>query len=430
MRILMMTNTYLPHVGGVARSVAAFADEYRRCGHEVLVAAPEFEGQDPDETGVIRIAALQKFNGSDFSVVLPAGDVLDDKAAAFEPDVIHSHHPFLLGTSAQRLAALHNVPLVFTHHTMYEQYTHYVPADSNVLKRFVTALSTDYANLANLVFAPSASVATILRERGVNTAIEVVPTGLATGFYTSGSRTGMRAVLGIPRDAFVIGYVGRLAPEKNLEFLTAAVSDFLRENPHAWFVVAGEGPLARSIQSHVSRAGVADRVVLTGSLGGALLASTYRAMDVFAFASTSETQGMVLTEAMAARTPVVAIDSPGVRDVVVNEHNGLLLHGQSATGFRDALRWVATRDAAASKALQRAAYQTAKSLSINATAGQALKLYDTVCGRARPPAADEADVFAETLNRISIEWNVVKSLVEAAGKALMTDDPEPRALES
>lgn len=130
MRIVMITNTYTPHVGGVARSVEAFTTAYRERGHEVLVVCPEFENAPEEGSGVVRVPAIQRFNGSDFSVVLMAPRWLRRKVEAFRPDLVHSHHPFLLGATAVRLARMLDVPLVFTHHTMYEHYTHYVPGDS------------------------------------------------------------------------------------------------------------------------------------------------------------------------------------------------------------------------------------------------------------------------------------------------------------
>ncbi|MDZ7809017.1 MAG: glycosyltransferase [Arhodomonas sp.] len=146
--ILMMTNTYLPRCRGRARSVASFTRAYRDRGHRVLVVAPEFAGTAEDEADVVRMPALQNFNGSDFSVVLPVPRFLEREVTRFEPDIIHSHHPFLIGSTALRLASLFGLPLVFTHHTMYERYTHYVPGDSAVLRRFVVQLSTSYANPA------------------------------------------------------------------------------------------------------------------------------------------------------------------------------------------------------------------------------------------------------------------------------------------
>ena len=162
MNIALLTNTFTPHVGGVARSVDAFAKAYRELGHHVLVVAPEFDDAPEYETDVFRIPAIQHFNGSDFSVVLTVPSELSDYMEEFKPDIIHSQHPFLLGWTAVRMARMLDLPLVFTHHTLYEQYTHYVPGYSPGMKRFIIELSTRYANLTDQVFAPSESIHDLL----------------------------------------------------------------------------------------------------------------------------------------------------------------------------------------------------------------------------------------------------------------------------
>ena len=121
----MMTNTFSPHVGGVARSFQSFTNGYRKQGHRVLVVAPEYENMPEKEVDVIRIPAIQHFNRSDFSVVLPIPGFLTSVVEKFRPGIVHAHHPFLIGGTALRVAHTLELPLIFTHHTMYEQYTHY-----------------------------------------------------------------------------------------------------------------------------------------------------------------------------------------------------------------------------------------------------------------------------------------------------------------
>ena len=228
----MFTNTYTPHVGGVARSVSAFAAAYRARGHAVLVVAPELDGQPADEPGVLRVPAVQHFNGTDFAVPLPVPGLLHAALVDFQPQVVHAHHPFLLGDTALRVAAYRDLPVVFTHHTQYEQYTHYVPGDSPAIRRFVTQLSTDFANLCDCVFAPSESVAAIIRQRGVIAPLQVVPTGVDTAAFAQGDGAALRESLEIPKTAFLVGHVGRLAKEKNLDFLAEALARFARDEPY------------------------------------------------------------------------------------------------------------------------------------------------------------------------------------------------------
>jgi 1,2-diacylglycerol 3-alpha-glucosyltransferase len=202
MKICFFTNTFLPHVGGVAKSVQTFLEDYRRLRQRVLVVAPQFpEGGAPEriERMVERVPALQNFNGSDFSVSLPLSSESMDRITEFKPDLLHAHHPFLLGDTALRASAATGAPVIFTHHTLYEQYTHYVPFDSPRLKEFVIELSTRFANRCHGVIAPSESIAELLASRGVTTPIRVVPTGIDTKALASGNRARGRREGSCPR---------------------------------------------------------------------------------------------------------------------------------------------------------------------------------------------------------------------------------------
>ncbi|MDR2877760.1 MAG: glycosyltransferase, partial [Chromatiales bacterium] len=411
MNIVMVTNTYAPHVGGVAHSIVAFREEFRRAGHRVLIVAPEFPHQDAQEIGVIRIPALQNFNGSDFSVVLPIPGLLLDVLDEFQPDIIHSHHPYLLGMTALRNARYRKLPLVFTHHTLYERYTHYIPGDSPAFARFIIELATRYANLTDQVFAPSESVAELIRARGVTTPITVVPTGIALERFGVGNGPSCRHRFGIPRDAFVIGHVGRLEAEKNLGLLAEAVVRFMADDAAVHFLVVGKGEYAAHIREVFARAGMEDRLHLAGPLVDADLVDAYHAMEVFAFSSTSETQGMVLIEAMAAGTPVVALDACGAREVVRDGQEGRLLREENPHAFADALRWLRALDSQRRVRVQCAARERARRYAMPAMAQRALAVYEHLI--ARDASGEEAvpGAFGSIFDRIGdllgAEWDIV-----------------------
>jgi len=428
MNIVMLTNTYLPHVGGVARSVAAFAAEYRRRGHRVRVVAPEFENQPADETDVVRIPAIQHFNGSDFAAPLPVSGLLSEELDAFQPDIVHAHHPYLLGMTAMRIARYRALPLVFTHHTLYEQYTHYVPADSPAFRRFVIELATRYANLCDQVFAPSESIATLLSERGVETPITVVPTGVEVAHFAQGDGAGFRRMLGIPEDAFVVGHLGRLAPEKNLGFLAQAVARFLAAEPRARFLLVGTGPSESAIRAVFDREGLGDRLQLAGILQPPELADAYHAMDVFAFASKSETQGMVLTEAMAAGVPVVVLDAPGVREVVRDRRNGRLLRDETAEAFSAALQWLADLPQEKLRQVSQDALATADGFSMARTADKALACYQALREKSFVTRSQEQERWEQVLRLIEAEWEIIKETAQAAVTALNEPETSGRPL--
>ncbi|MGV3591073.1 MAG: glycosyltransferase [Gammaproteobacteria bacterium] len=419
MNIVFLTNTYLPHVGGVARSVSAFAETYRSLGHNVLIVAPEFADVPPDEVGVIRVPAIQNFNASDFSVALPIPTGLSDDVKAFGADIIHSHHPFLLGMTAVRLARFLNLPLVFTHHTLYEQYTHYVPGDSPAFKTFIIELATRYANLCDHVFAPSESIAQLIKERGVTTPVSVIPTGVDIELFAAGDRNTARTRYGIPADAFVIGHLGRLAPEKNLEFLSEAVASVLQKNPNVYFLLVGAGSSEPGIRELFATKGLGERLVMPGILQRAELADALKAMDVFAFSSKSETQGMVLTEAMAAGLPVVGLDASGVREVIEDGVNGRLLKEDSVESFAAALQEFVDMPAYRLKKQITSALLTAKSFSMQATAKKALAAYKITAGEyAAVHSDDEEEGLTNVINLIKAEWDILAGAVQSADQAI------------
>jgi glycosyltransferase involved in cell wall biosynthesis len=425
MRIMMFTNTYLPHVGGVARSVSTYEGEFCRRGHEVRIVAPQFDGAEDSSGRVLRTPAIQHFNGSDFSVRIPQPGLMADFVDDFKPDILHSHHPFLLGDSALRMAWSRRLPLVFTYHTMYEQYTHYVPLDSEALKRFVIQMSTEYCNLCSHVIAPSESVAAVLRERGVTTPITPIPTGIDVAFFGGGNGAEFRRRLGIDGQALVIGHVGRLAAEKNLEYLAQAVGRFLAQRPDAVFLIVGTGDAASAMQRILQAYAQPQRIFMAGSRTGQDLADAYAAMDVFAFSSKSETQGMVLAEAMAAGVPAVALDAPGAREIV-NDTNGRLLAAEaSAEDFAGALAEL-TKSRDQLRQLSVAARQTAREFSLEKCADRVLELYGHLVRDFSRSTAD-AGPWDRLLARLEIEWNLlVEKTTALAAAAVETDAVKTR----
>lgn len=419
MKILMMSNTYTPIVGGLERSVGAFSEEYRKRGHDVIIVAPRFKEIPKDEEDVIRVPAIQNFNGSDFSVHLPIPGVLSQALGKFKPDIVHSHHPYLIGDTALRVSVKHNVPLIFTHHTLYEKYTHYVPVDSPRMKRFVIELSTGYANLCDQVFAPSASIATLLKRRGVETPIDIVPTGIYPERFVRGDGPAFREGAGIPKEAFVVGHLGRLAPEKNLDFLIPAVITFLKKEPRAHFLVIGKGPSEDEINERFGRSGLSNHLHLVGTLENQRLIDAYHAMDVFVFASKSETQGLVLIEAMAAGVPVIAIKAPGVKEVIKDRQNGRLLPSENEGEFVSALGAFSAFPAMERESFSGHARKTAQNFSMEKKARQALSIYESLLRKKRTRRKRRDNIWETATRRVKAEWDLAANLAKATTGAVV-----------
>jgi len=290
----------------------------------------------------------------------------------------------------------------------------------------VVELCTGYANLCDQVIAPSESIAAVLYERGVKVPIAVIPTGVNIQRFAQGDGPKFRKAVGIPSDTFVVGHLGRLAPEKNLMFLSEGVAAFLKKNKNAHFLLVGVGPLEKEIQDLFKKEGMVNRLHHVGILQGSELVNAYHAMDLFAFASRSETQGMVLTEAMAAGVPAVAVDAAGVREVVIDGCNGRLLSTEDLKEFASTLSWFASLSAMERKVYSEAARETAERFSMPQCATKALELYRYLSATGRGPRKVEESLWVSTLRLIETEWELWVNRAHAVGAALTRRRPDDK----
>ncbi len=424
MNIAMFTNTFTPHVGGVARSVETFSGDLRSMGNSVLVICPTFDGQKESKTeNLIRVPSVQNFNGGDFSIPLPLPFYIDNRLRAFASDLIHSHHPFLLGDAALRSARNLDKPLIFTHHTRYEEYTHYVSSESENMKNFVINLSREYGNMCDAVIAPSESIKNMLVKQGVSSPIEVIPTGTDISFYGNADPEPLKRKYGISPGKKIIGHVGRLAPEKNLEYLTKAVSIVLKRDKNCVFLVTGNGVMKDRIEEICDTEGVKDQLIMTGQLEGKDLASAYSSMDLFVFSSLSETQGMVLVEAMAAGTPVIALDAPGAREVVKSGENGELLDDHAIPDeFANAVEEYLSGKEKISRA-KAGGLNTAKQFSRKASVAKLIDLYERVLNVSRPKRTyhtKSIESWEKILRNIKTEWELISEKTKALSSTFLS----------
>jgi len=300
---------------------------------------------------------------------------------------------------------------------MFEQYVHDWPVHNEGVKRFMVKLATGYANLVDQVIVPSESVRDILLKRGVKTPMEVIPTGIDAQRFAKGDGIAFRQSNQIPPDALVVGHAGRLSPEKNLGFLTTCLVELLKKDPRVHALIVGLGPSERMIKDTFEKAGLEKRLHLTGVLHYQSLVDAYFAMDVFAFASLSETQGIVLIEAMVAGLPVVALDAPGAREVVEDYHNGRLLNEMDQRSFVDALIWALSRTTEELQAAKQILRMTVQKYPINSAAKHMLEIYDKIRSRRSVSLGKKNSSQYRTLWRLKAEWdicsNYIRSLVRS-----------------
>ncbi|NLP33969.1 MAG: glycosyltransferase family 4 protein [Clostridiales bacterium] len=348
MRIAMLTNNYKPFVGGVPISIERLSNGLRKLGHEVYIFAPSYE-DEVEEPYVIRYRSRKKKLKGEITIPDFLDQSIEEKFAAYPFDLIHVHHPMLMGYTAQYLGRKYNTPVVFTYHTRYEQYLHYLKPYDLLQKHFnrheksrtrawerkllyggseklVKTHNRIFTNRCSLVFAPTESMKQYLEEQGTTTNVEVVPTGLLEeDFQYEAEKVKKIRNHYIDGKKYLFCTVSRLEKEKNIDFLLKGLAK-LKENKGDCFrlLLIGAGSEREELGKEVIRLGLEKNVTFCGGVEHSEIRNYYRACDLFLFASKSETQGIVLLEAMAAGLPVIAVDATGTRDVVYDGFNGYL----------------------------------------------------------------------------------------------------------
>jgi len=329
-RIALFTNNYLPFCGGVTISVETLRLGLESSGHEAWVFGPRLTGAEDVSVKVVRYPSIPVATYPEFALAVPYSRRIDRLVTALDFDVIHAHHPFLLGPAARRLARRNRRPLVFTYHTRYEKYAHYVPLPLGLVQAAALRISAGFAARADAVLAPSAVIRDELHARGVRTPIAVVPTGVDLERFRPGDRAAARRSLGVGAAAPLVLYVGRLDREKSVDRVLAAFERVASTLPAAQLVLVGQGTETERLRRIARALPVAERIRFLGLRPHHSLAECYQAADVFLFASETETQGLVLAEAAACGLPAVAVDAPGCDEVVRDGDTGILTKGDPA----------------------------------------------------------------------------------------------------
>jgi 1,2-diacylglycerol 3-alpha-glucosyltransferase len=329
-RVLFVSDVYFPRVNGVSTSVRTFRQDLLSCDVETVLVAPDYApAVTAAEANVVRIPATR----------VP-GDPEDRRMrwkslcrtlANLAPatfDLVHIHTPFVAHYAGVRAARRLNIPAIETYHTFFEAYLHhYVP----ILPRFLgRTLARRFARsqcreVAALV-APSEPMRDALVAYGITTPIHVIPTGLAPDRFKPGDAARFRAAQRLPEKRPLVLYVGRVAHEKNIRFLIHVFAKVRASVPDALFVIAGEGPARESLCALVGALQLTEDVRFVGYLErDTALLDCYAAADAFVFASRTETQGLVLLEAMAQGAPVVSTAKLGTRSIVKDGCGAILV---------------------------------------------------------------------------------------------------------
>lgn len=329
MKILMLSDVYFPRVNGVSTSIQTFRRELQALGHETWLVAPQYDQPTADERGIERIRSSQVLFDPEDRMMHPRG--LARQLTILQTgnfDLVHIQTPFVAHYAGLRLARRMGVPCIETYHTFFEEYLfHYLPIlPKRAWRAVARRLSRWQCNQLDGLVVPSRAMFDVLVQYGVRTRMQVIPTGIPGDALPEGDGAAFRARHGIRSDQPVLVFVGRVAFEKNIEFLLRVTHELQRTtHPRIVLIVAGEGPAKNRLRRLGSALGLETNLRFVDYLArGAELSSCYQAGDAFVFASRTETQGLVLLEAMSLGVPVVSTAVMGTCDILAAERGALI----------------------------------------------------------------------------------------------------------
>jgi 1,2-diacylglycerol 3-alpha-glucosyltransferase len=323
LRIAIFSDSVLPILNGVSISIESLVQELRHRGHSVHIFAPNFIDHRETDPNTHRFRAVETPWSKGYPIAYPPFYRMLRTFRRYEFDVIHTHTPWLVGFVGMRWAESHGIPLVSTYHTLYDRYAHYMSMFPRRYIRFRIAKHTNfYYNSVDQIITPTDASMRWLARHGVTKPIHVVPTG--TPMPQLISRAEARLELGIPSNQRILLYVGRLAKEKNLETLLEMMAKVSKVDPNLRLWLVGDGPYREECLRTAARQQIGDRVKFVGFIPRAEVDKYYAAADLFTFASVTETQGLVVQEAMQYGLPAVAITGGGASEAIVSGTNGLI----------------------------------------------------------------------------------------------------------
>jgi len=338
MHILMISDVYFPRINGVSTSIQTFREGLAEENVNVTLIAPDYNNaeNEGDDAGLLRLPARTiPFDPEDRlmhgSHLRRLPQTLQDQHF----DLIHVQTPFAAHYTGLKLAKHRNIPCIATYHTHFEEYFHhYLPVMPRPMARGITRrLARSQCNALNAVIVPSTAMKNALHDYGVTRPMHVLPTGIPLAQFSADTENDFRQRHNLPVDRPLALFVGRVAHEKNLHFLLEAMQHALTLNPEIALVIAGEGPALNSLKKATRQLGMDGDVFFLGYLDRKQeLPLCYAAADLFVFSSLTETQGLVLLEAMAAGLPVLGIPAMGAADIL-NPQLGAVCAPNERKGF-------------------------------------------------------------------------------------------------
>lgn len=329
MNIGIFTDTYSPQINGVVSSIVTLEKQLQSHGHNVYIFTVSHPHAEPAPGHVYRLPSMPFVFLKDHRVGLLYSTKIVRQLKKLKLDLILSQTEFSLGFFAKLMSKKLHIPIIHTYHTMYEEYVHYVSKGVELSPEFARKYSKKFCNSVDGVVAPTEKTKHLLESYGVTTPIRIIPTGIDfTPFdpkgYEASEVLALKEQFGIPTNAPVVLFIGRVAKEKSIDVVIKGCHLLFKEMPNACLVIVGDGPERSSLENLVTSLGIEKNVIFTGMQPWATIGQFYQLGDVFVSASVTETQGLTFVEAMAAKLPVLAKYDDSVKGVVINDYNGKL----------------------------------------------------------------------------------------------------------
>jgi 1,2-diacylglycerol 3-alpha-glucosyltransferase len=337
MKIGFFSDTYKPQKNGVATALYFQKKTLEEEGHEVHLFIPYIPKILP-EKNVYQLFSITFPFQKEHRIANPFSIKYDLYLNNLKLDVIHTHTPFSLGIFGAYEAKKRKIPLIHTYHTLLTEYAYYIwdHFPEMVKKCMITEkrakdiaiwISRFYCNLCDTVIAPSTKIKKLLINFGVKKPIEIIPNGLDLRNFHPIDKKVAREKLNLPIDAYILLFVGRLGKEKNIEFLLKVMNK-LKNYPKIYLLIVGDNPdkrVTNNLKEEAKKLNIEDRVIFTGYLDYHKVIEAYYSSDIFVFSSLTETQGLVVLEALTAGLPVIALEDEAIADFVKDEINGFLI---------------------------------------------------------------------------------------------------------
>lgn len=384
MNIGIFTNAYKPIISGVVNSIELIKTGMEARGHRVCIFAPGYKGFKDTEKDVYRFFSVNLTSQVKFPLAIPYSFRIFKMIPQLNLDIIHTHHPFILGEVGANFAKKLNIPLVYTFHTQFEQYAHYIPFNQNLVKKVTRFSVIKYAQKCDLIICPSDTILSLLENYGITTTIEHIPNAINLENFRKPDPASVREKFNISSGDKVLVYVGRIGLEKNLGFMLRAFQRALKEAPEAKLMIVGEGPELDSLKDLARRLEIDKAVIFPGRVEYTDIPAYYGAGYAFIMTSTTEVKPLALLEAMASGLPVAAISAAGSSDTINHEMDGLLTDHDMDHFVEALLRILKDRDFR--DMLSAGALKTSEKYSIQTTAQRMETLFDSLIGKKKSEA--------------------------------------------